>query len=269
MFDRQAERVKNFYDKFAEKYDEMSSSIYKKVYDEITWRFIEPFLPRSGLVLDAGGGTGRWAIPIAKKGLKVIVYDLSKEMLRIAAKKAEKEGLSHLISTVEGDVRKIKFPENTFDFILAEGDPISYCGDPEKAVRELSRVLKPSCYISAGVDNIYSIIFSMLNMENEGIEEIEIALKSRKIYIKNLGFYTWAFTPKDLTDLFTRCGLEVIKIAGKPILFLGTPQASYAFHDPKKLRKLIDIEISLSQEQSLIGMGGHLHIVAKKLKEKM
>jgi len=266
MLDKQAEKVKKFYDRFAEKYDEMSSSIYKKVYDEITWRFIEPFLPRSGLVLDAGGGTGRWAIPIAKKGLKVIVYDLSKEMLRVAAKKAEKEGLSRLISTVEGDIRKIKFPENTFDFILAEGDPISYCGDPEKAVRELSRVLKPSCYISAGVDNIYSIVFSMLNMENEDIETVESALKSRKIYIKDLGFYTWAFTPKDLIDLFTKYGLEVVKIAGKPILFLGTPQSNYIFQDSKKLRKLIDIEIALSQEQSLIGMGGHLHIVAKKSK---
>ncbi|MEM1581456.1 MAG: methyltransferase domain-containing protein [Candidatus Bathyarchaeia archaeon] len=266
MFDKQAESVKKFYDRFAQKYDELSSaSLYKKVYDEITWRLIEPYLPKSGVVLDAGGGTGRWAIPIAKKGLKVIIYDISREMLKIAIKKAEKEGLGHLISTLEGDIRKIKFPENTFDFILAEGDPISYCGDPKKAVIELHRVLKPNCYISAGVDNIYSIAFSMLNMENEDIDKIESALRSKKVYIRDLGFHTWAFTPEDLINLFTGCGFEIIKIAGKPILFLGNPQSANLFQEPKKLRKLIEIEFSLCQERSLIGFGGHLHIVARKI----
>ncbi len=265
MFGGQARRVRNFYRKFAAKYDELASaSYYKKVYDEITWRFIEPYLPDTGLVLDAGGGTGRWAIPIAGKGLKVVVYDISKEMLQVAAGKAEDEGLSHLVSTFEGDIRKIRFSDDSFDFALAEGDPISYCRNPEKAVQELARVLKPGCYVSAGVDNVYSIAFSMLNMENKPVEEIGSFLKSKKIYIENLGFHTWAFTPKSLRDLFTNCGFEVVKLGGKPVLFLGKPEASCIFKDPKKVRKLIDIELELCQEPTLLGLGGHLHIVARK-----
>ena len=31
------------------------------VYDEITWKNIEPFLPKHGWILDAGGGAGVWS----------------------------------------------------------------------------------------------------------------------------------------------------------------------------------------------------------------
>lgn len=265
MFDKQARKVRSFYRKFADRYDELASaSYYKKVYDEITWRFIEPFLPETGLVLDAGGGTGRWAVPVARRGLRVVVYDISKEMLEVASGKAEEEDLNHLISTMEGDIRKIRFSDSTFDFVLAEGDPISYCGDPERAVRELARVLKAGRYVSAGADSAYSIAFSMLNMENEPVERIGSFLESKKIYVENLGFHTWAFTPSGLRELFTECGLDVVELAGKPVLFLGTPETSYIFEDQKKVRKLIEIELELCQEQSLLGLGGHLHIVARK-----
>jgi len=37
------------------------------VYDEITWSYIEPFLPKQGRILDAGGGAGVWAIKMAEK----------------------------------------------------------------------------------------------------------------------------------------------------------------------------------------------------------
>jgi len=265
VFDRQARRVKSFYRTFADRYDDLASaSYYKSVCDEITWRFIEPFLPEKGLVLDAGGGTGRWAIPIANRGLSVIVYDISEEMLDIASRKAEEEGLSNLISTLEGDLRDMRFPDGAFDFVLAEGDPISYCGEPERAVRELARVLKRGCYLSAGVDSVYSIASSMLNMENKPVKEIGSFLESRRIYVENLGFHTWAFTPSGLRELFTRCGLEVVKLAGKPVLFLGKPETSYIFEDQKKVRKLIEIELELCEEPTLLGSGGHLHIVARK-----
>jgi ubiquinone/menaquinone biosynthesis C-methylase UbiE len=37
------------------------------------------------LVLDAGGGTGRWTIRMAKKARKAVLMDLSEGMLKVAA----------------------------------------------------------------------------------------------------------------------------------------------------------------------------------------
>lgn len=261
----QRKAVRDFYKRFAEDYDRLAAtSIYKRVYDEITWKLTEPYLPESGLVLDAGGGTGRWAIPMAKVGLSVIVYDISNEMLQVAKKKVKKEGLRHKIFLIQGDVGDICFSDGTFDFILAEGDPISYCADPEKTVKELARVLKPGGYISAGLDNLYSIASSMLNMENEDVGKIVSFLRSKRTFIKDLGFHAWAFSPIDIKELFERYELNVIKLAGKPVLFQGRPESSYLFKDESKLKKLVELELSLCQEPALLGSGGHLHVVAKK-----
>ena len=51
--------------------------LYYKIYDAITWKYIEPYVPKDpdALVLDAGGGTGRWTIRMARKGCKVILVD--------------------------------------------------------------------------------------------------------------------------------------------------------------------------------------------------
>lgn len=265
MQEDQRRAVRDFYRKFAEDYDRLAAaSLYKRVYDEITWKLTEPYLPSSGLVLDAGGGTGRWAIPIAKMGLKVVVYDISNEMLQVAKKKVKKEGLRHTVYMLQGDVGDICFLDHAFDFVLAEGDPISYSDDPGKAVRELARVLKPGGYISAGVDNLYSIASSMLNMENEDVEKVRDFLLTKRVFIKDLGFHAWAFAPSELKGLFERCGLEVIKVAGKPVLFQGRPESIYFFKEEAKLQKLVELELSLCQEPTLLGSGGHLHIVARK-----
>ena len=72
MANEQSDRVIAYYHRNAADYDkEYDVPFFKEIYDRLTWRYIEPFLPRTGVVLDAGGGTGKWSIPIAKKGLKV------------------------------------------------------------------------------------------------------------------------------------------------------------------------------------------------------
>lgn len=54
------EEVESYYDKKSERYDEIFDMLYFKIYDVITWRYLEPYVPTNPdvLVLDAGGGTG-------------------------------------------------------------------------------------------------------------------------------------------------------------------------------------------------------------------
>jgi ubiquinone/menaquinone biosynthesis C-methylase UbiE len=57
------EEVEAYYDEKSAIYDEKFEMLYFRVYDAITWKYLEPYGPRNpdALVLDAGGGTGRWA----------------------------------------------------------------------------------------------------------------------------------------------------------------------------------------------------------------
>lgn len=252
----------DFYRRAAEEYDkEYDVPYFKKLYDMVTWRYVKPYLPREGVVLDAGGGTGKWAIPMAERGLKVVIYDLSHDMLRVAGRKIEEMGLGGLISRVQGDICNIGFPNESFDFILAEGDPISYCEDPLKAVRELARVLKPGCYICAGVDSLLAVIRHIVNVDKDLDEAFKI-LKDGRFYVRKWGFHCWAFTPKTLRNLFESTNLEVVKIVGKTVLY--TRMAEPLLEDPEKAEKLLKLELMLCEEESIVGYGGHLHVVARK-----
>lgn len=260
----QSSRVIEYYRKTAHEYDKRYDMLYwKELYDKITWRFIEPYLPKKGLILDAGGGTAKWAVPMAEKGLKVVVYDISKAMLDVALRKVKERHLEELVQVKEGDVCNIGFPDNHFDFVLAEGDPISYCSNPDKAVGELSRVLKLDCFISAGVDSLFSIVRRMLSAKHDVDEAMKI-LHEKRLYAEETGFHFWAFTPKNLKDLFEKHGLKVVKIAGKTVLY--SREMEPMLQDSEKTKKLLEIEFKLCEEESIVGLGGHLHIVARKPK---
>lgn len=260
----QTHRVIDYYRKTAEDYDkEYDVPFYKQLYDKITWRYIEPYLPKEGLVLDAGGGTGKWTIPIAKKGLKVVIFDISEEMLNVALRKVKEHCLEDHVRAKQGDICSIDFPNNYFDFVLAEGDPISYCSDPNKAVAELYRVLKPGYYVAAGVDSLLRMVrYSVSARAKHDVEAAFRILREKRVYAPKWGFQCWAFTPKDLKQLFVRHGFKVVKIVGKPVVF--SREVEPLLQNPAKAEKLLELELALCEEESIIGYGGHLHIVARK-----
>lgn len=55
------EEIESYYNKKSESYDKIFSTLHFKVYDAITWKYLDPYVPTdpNALVLDAGGGTGR------------------------------------------------------------------------------------------------------------------------------------------------------------------------------------------------------------------
>ena len=61
-----------------------------------------------GPVLELGAGTGRIAIPLAKRGFSVTAVDLSGSMLETGEEKAAEEGVT--IAWAEGDFRSYRPP---------------------------------------------------------------------------------------------------------------------------------------------------------------
>ena len=92
VYDRQGVKVREFYEKTAEDYDKEYDAPRWKLYHEIAWENIKRFLPkrRNGLILDAGGGTGYWAIKLAKLGYRIVLTDISESMLKVAERKTRR-----------------------------------------------------------------------------------------------------------------------------------------------------------------------------------
>ncbi len=61
----------------------------------VTLRALAEHLPPPpGRVLDCGGGPGRYAIELARRGYEVMLYDLSAACLRLAREKAAEAGVT-------------------------------------------------------------------------------------------------------------------------------------------------------------------------------
>ena len=114
-----------------------------------SWLFREMNL-RSGMkILELGCGNGAlWVenkrkIPYGK-GTRIVLSDISGGMLQDAAKAIlgkESKRLSEVIEFKEIDCNSIPYPDNSFDVVIAN-HMLFYCDKPEKAVREIKRVLK-------------------------------------------------------------------------------------------------------------------------------
>ena len=104
---------------------------------EYLWNFLE--LPTDGLLLDAGGGTGRVAQFMLEKSASVVLVDLSKEMLIEARGKGD---FMRVCSHTEG----FPFPDESFSRILMVDALHHVCNQPDTAF-ELWRVLEPGGYI--------------------------------------------------------------------------------------------------------------------------
>lgn len=87
-----------YHDRTARQYDRTYQTPYWRLYHEVTWHNIERFLPKAdgSFILDAGGGTGYWAIKLAELGYRVALTDISARMLEVAKRKIAKESLQVL-----------------------------------------------------------------------------------------------------------------------------------------------------------------------------
>lgn len=140
------------FDKEAKMYDDWYKTKLGNFVDEVETKCIlDLFKVEKGMkVLDVGCGTGNFSIKLAKMGCEVVGIDVSKEMLKVAEEKAKKEGLN--IKFYNMDVYDMKFEDNCFDGVISV-TAFEFLKDPEKAIEEMFRVLKPNGYLLIGTIN--------------------------------------------------------------------------------------------------------------------
>jgi ubiquinone/menaquinone biosynthesis C-methylase UbiE len=89
---------------------------------------------------ETGIGTGRIAVPIAKRGYSYTGIDISEKMLAELHQKLE--GISHKLTAVHGDATALPFADNSFDVGLTV-HVFHLISAWKQALAEIRRVLKP------------------------------------------------------------------------------------------------------------------------------
>ncbi len=133
------------------KWDALTMDFLKPMGDEII-RLLHP--KNDDVVLDVAAGTGEPGLTIASmlNGGKVIITDLSDDMLEIARENATQRGIKN-IETRACDVCELPFADNTFDAISCRFG-FMFFPDMLLAAKEMVRVLKPGGRMATSVWNV-------------------------------------------------------------------------------------------------------------------
>ncbi len=141
--------VDDVFHKVADRYDLMNdlmSGGFHRVWKDAMVSTLAP--PKSGArgwcLLDVAGGTGDISTRVVRRSngpAKAVVCDINESMLQVGRDRAEKAGLSDLITFSQGNAEELPYPEKSFDaYTIAFG--IRNVPDIPKALREAHRVLK-------------------------------------------------------------------------------------------------------------------------------
>lgn len=260
------EEIRSLFDEISARFDKSSETLQGKVYGYVTWEHLKHYLPanKNSFILDAGGGTGRWSVPLAKMGYMVTLCDISQGMLKQAENKIKKERLSDKVRIQEEDLTKLSFADGTFDFVLCEDGPISI-SDSQKVLRELVRVLKTKGKIWASVLGRYP--FALTEVKKDSEEALKLC-RGELNFVPYKGIQKGRiFTPDELQKLFQQSGLKVIQVYGNRIAVRSLPEESQTMtsYDDTFFSHLSEMELYLSEVPSLLGMAEYLQIVGEKL----
>lgn len=153
-------------------------------------------------ILDAGFGSGRFCIALARDFPKSEIYgiDISPDLVDASNKVASNQNLKN-IHFKKDDIFNLSFPDNHFDVVFNEG-VIEHFKNHEDAFKEMYRVTKKGGTIIVGVPNWYNFPHTI-----------------RKWCIKTLrGKYEYgyeqSFKHKELIKMFNKYDLRDIEMTG-------------------------------------------------------
>lgn len=119
-------------------------------------------------LLDAGCGTGQFALEMAARGCRVTGIDLAPTMIERARRHGEQRGIG--VEWRVGDLTHLADDDASFDAVMARVS-LQFVPDPLAALRELGRVLRPGGRLFASVPGALSPIYRELWRRFERPEE--------------------------------------------------------------------------------------------------
>ena len=237
-----------------------------------TLHFLEEHLPPKGLVLDAGGGPGRYTIELARRGYEVVLLDMTPANLEFAMRQIKRAKVqSKIVDVAEGSIVNLsQFADNTFDATLCLGGPLSHVLDAhqrDKAISELVRVTKKGAPTVVSVMGRLSLLVVELTLFQHEIEMPHFKqIRDTGDYAGDLGFTTCHFfLPEELRAAFSDKGVTVVEMVGLE---------GISSHHPKKVNQLakdenrwkawLETHYRTCTHPSVVGMSEHIMIITVK-----
>lgn len=270
-----------FFKHYSKNVDNANRHGFWKLSDALIAQIIKDNIPveinKDAVVLDAGGGTGRWVCDLSKiYKSKFIIYDLSKEMLEKAKDNIRNANIENRVRLIEGDLKNMRSLESeSIDHIVSIYSPISFIYDKEKAFKELFRVLKKDGKIIIMGHGFYNAIASKINNYCANIKELGVLDNNQMVkwgeHVPELN----VFSKETMEYNLKQAGFSLDKTYGVPI-FAQPGSEDFDPENEKKSRissalekedffkKVFELEMKYNSQSTIANRGMNMFAVAIK-----
>jgi S-adenosylmethionine-dependent methyltransferase len=257
------------FDAKAEAWEDYTATPLGRLREKLTLHHLAQHLaslPRSLKVLDAGGGTGNYALPLAEQGHRVYLLDFSAEMLAIAERKAEQLDPSLLgrMDFCHSPVEEIPrlFPPDHFDLILCH-TLLEYVSEPWQVLRTLTTVLRPGGLISFLFASPYADPLRWVLARGD-LEKARLALLGQVSSADLFGLPRCTFTAEVVQETMNQAGVEVVAEYGVRIFADYLPADKLT--DPEFFACLLDLEMAAGSLHPYRLIARYTHLLGRKSK---
>ncbi len=272
----------DFFKPYSENVDQvdLNSSFWKlsdKIILEIIKKEILVNCNKESLIMDAGGGTGRWIVKMAKEtDANFVLYDRSEHMLLKAKSNILSADIVDKVKIINGDLNDIvKISDNSIDNVVSIYSPISFIYEPEKAFKEMYRVLKPGGKILIMGHSFYNAIYSKINNYNALSEEIGVLFNQKIVkwapHVPNLITYS----KETMEEGLNKAGFYSEKTYGIPVFVQpgpedfnpgneGVSRISKYLDDVNNFNKIFELEMMSNSLPTVANRGMNIFTLATK-----
>lgn len=211
-------------------------------------------------VVDAGGGTGGFAVPLAELGHRVTVVDASPDALAALERRAAESGVS--VRAVQGDAAELPdlLGPASADLVLCH-NVLEYVDNPARAMAALATIVRPGGSVSVLAAGRLAVA---LHRAVAGHFD-----DARRVLSDPAG--RWGdrdpvprrFTCAVLTDLVTAAGLRAGEVHGVRV-FADLVPSGLAEGDQDATDALVALELAAAAHPALRDLATQLHLLAHR-----
>jgi ubiquinone/menaquinone biosynthesis C-methylase UbiE len=269
------EKIKQHYTEYGiREWRRLVKNPYHRLEFDTTMHFLKKYLPKKALILDAGGGPGRYTIELAKLGYDLVLLDLTPKLLKIAQREIKKAQVeSHVKQIIEGSFDDLSmFENNAFDAIICFGSlgHLLHRKQREQAIDELIRVTKKDAPLFLSVIGRLAVLLIGLVRAPE-----ELKINGLYQHIYNTGDYEgdYGFTachfylPEELEASLNQRKVKILKAVGlEGLATMHRREINKLYrHNSELWKKWWDLHLLTCTHPTAVGISEHFMIICKKL----
>jgi 2-polyprenyl-3-methyl-5-hydroxy-6-metoxy-1,4-benzoquinol methylase len=224
------------------------------------WAALDPLVggEQSLRVLDVGGGSGMFAVPLARLGHEVTVVDPSADALATLQRRAGTEGVAGRVRGVQGDGDRLGdvVGGDPYDLALCHS-VLEVVDDPAATLAQIAQALRPEGTVSVATVNRAGAVLARA-LGGHPVEALAL-LEDRDPAPGRARPARRRFTPEELLALVAAAGLRPGSWRGVPVVTDLLDAASGA--DPGAVRTL---ELALAGTSPYRDVAAGLHLLATR-----